>query len=44
MEREIYLKGMLEFFKKEPKIYKRMIEKIEKELKNGCSGKESRAV
>lgn len=44
MERENYLKGMLEFLKKEPHIYRRMIEKIEKELKNGSSGKESRTV
>lgn len=43
MEREIYLKGMLEYFKKYPEIYKTMIVKIERELKNGCR-KESRAV
>lgn len=44
MERENYLKGMLEFLKKDPHIYRRMIEKIEKELKNGSGRKESRAV
>lgn len=44
MERKKYLENMLEFLKKEPRIYRRMIEKIEKELKNGSSGKESRAV
>lgn len=44
MERIKYLESMLEFLKKEPHVYKRMIEKIEKELKNGSSGKESRAV
>lgn len=41
MERETYLKGMLDYFKKEPQTYKRMIEKIEKELKNVGIGKES---
>lgn len=44
MYRENFLEGMLKFLKKEPRVYKRMIEKIEKELKNGSSRKESRAV
>lgn len=44
MESENYLKGMLDFLKKEPQIYKRMIEKIEKELDNVRIGKESSRV
>lgn len=44
MEREKFLRGILEFCKKEPKIYKNMIRKIEKELENGSSRKESRAI
>ena len=33
-EREKYLKGMLEHLKKHPNTYKKMILKLEKELKN----------
>ena len=34
MEREKYLKGMLEYLKKYPNTYKKMILKLEKELEN----------
>ena len=34
MERENYLKGMLEHLKKHPDTYKKMILKLEKELKD----------
>ena len=34
MERENYLKGMLEHLKKHPNTYEKMILKLEKELKN----------
>ena len=34
MKREIYIKGMLEYLKKHPTIYRKMILKLEKELKN----------
>lgn len=33
MEREEYLKEMLKFFNKDRNLYKRMINKLEKELK-----------
>lgn len=41
MERKKYLESMLEFLKKEPHIYRRMIEKIEKELENVGAREES---
>lgn len=34
MERENYLKGMLEHLRKHPDAYKKMILKLEKELEN----------
>lgn len=40
MEKEKYLKGMLELLKKQPYIYRKMIEKIEKELKEDGSIRE----
>lgn len=41
MERIKYLESMLEFLKKEPHVYKKMIKKIEKELENVGSRKKS---
>lgn len=34
MKREIYIKGMLEYLKKHPTTYRKMILKLEKELEN----------
>lgn len=44
MERKKYLESMLEFLKKEPHVYRRMIKKIEKELENVGARQESSRV